>query len=548
MWLEYAELSKDEVDVYYYMLNNSIYNNENIIADRIVDYYCKRDDYEKANLIPEILSNINVFKDENKLRFYEKLKLTIETKILEYMNSTILFPEIIQRYLNKNLNDSLQKEHKIQSSNEKKGNQFYIKVRNSEENLRESSFEVNQLIKKFHLLKSFLTKYDENFKLKDEAKVTQLFNQNNKPFSFLNPNRFPPVLPVPVITTILSNLNITYYYNNAINSFQSSLVKLALDKTRNLPTECKLLHLTTDNIDKTLFDYLFKINTLVYVKYERECFLTKITFMKFINGNNNVRTYNINYAVKNLVYLHGIGDSYIGIFTPFYFILFDVNKISNFLIRFRFEVIQNQFTEESPIIYLYEFNKKCVAYSIFNNVYVIQIDPNRDTIILKNKFEGHKREITKLTFKKLETAPILISASKNQIIMWNLDNTNLFKIIAIDDQFVVNDLLLIRINVLCILTVYNQMYILEFGDGNNIKNIKMINFEDEQRIYKVVNDENFVFKIDNNSLSLYNYESERKLITFKDELFVKYDLIFMHNDNLIKKLNNKGKVAIFTLV
>jgi hypothetical protein len=542
LWIEYADLCCDEINIYYFMFEKGIYFNKNYIIDKIINYYLVREEFKNAKNIYEQLSQN--FKIEIKISFYTKLKATLESKICESMNFTIIFPEIISSYLKRQMKEEgMLNIKEVTNNKENSNNSPVIEFKNDSENIDTLKLEIDYLIKKFFYIKLFLIKYDENFKLLAEKKKKSYYNNDIKPYSWLKKDRFKPTVPTFIVTNILDYLHVTYYYTNVINSSQSSLVKYALKQTESLPKKCNLIFVS-DPLQMDVFEYLFKGSLLVYSKYEKDCYLTKISILKFVNNNFHTRTVNINYAVKKLVYLHGINDYYIGIFTPFYFIIFDTKNL-NFVSRYRYEL--NHFTEENATLYFPEYDPKLLAFSLSNIIYVVHIDTDRNSITIKHKLEGHKDEINKLSFKMANDLPILISSSKSQIIMWNLDGAHVLKLFSIDEnKLLINQLILININVLCIMTMYNQMYVLEFSE-NTIKNIKVINFFDEEYIYKVDYEGNFVFRLNSNSLNLYDIETERNLISFDDEKIKTFDLIFVHNNSVIQRYNNKNRIAIFNL-
>jgi WD40 repeat protein len=589
LWLEYAEMCNDEVKVYNYMLTRGIYTNLYYLIERILNYHCSIEDFVCAR--HSVSHSCNNYKDggKKKIYFYEKLKSAIEMQLSTIISSSIIFPEVINRFLKKKLGDFNYKSNEnyknlkngnflnnfnnmSQLSEDKeninttninlniKNTIFPMEIQSSTSEktyLKELKQEIDFLIKKFTLCKEFLMKYDEQFKLIEEHKTTP---QKLRPESWLNDLRLKPRLSVNLIKNVLTYMHISDYYTNSIQSHQSALLHYTLKKTEFLPRLCKI-EFSADLMEKDCVEYMHKINILLFTKYDRENYSTKISLMKFVNNNFHIRTMTINYAVKNTVYLHGINENYIGLFTPFYFIVLDTKSLI-FVFRYRFET--HHYSEENAVNYLIHYNEKTVAFSIMNIIYIVEIILSQN-IIVKFKLEGHKDEINILSYKSVEKLNILLSSSKTQIVLWDLDTQNVLKMFSIDEsKLVIKGLVLLNLKVLCITTVYNQLYVLEFADSNLIHKIRITNFNEEESIFDFLPDpedeknydknlvaetEDYIFKLNNSGLSLYDPVRDKVLVNYfqTEQNFKNSDLIFVHKNKIIKKIVKKSKVAVYKL-
>jgi hypothetical protein len=564
VWTDFAEFCEDQTEVYHFMLKKGIFKDKFTLINKMILYHCNKEEFENSkNTIKSLCKNL---RKDLKSKLYEKLKSSLESKINELLKISIIFPEVISSFLNKKIkqdefcpnlkqksnekmkiiNDEkhlIAKAKKLSNENIAQNCQDLVMITSSQ-SIKELKTNVDYLILKYKYIHEFLLQYDEEFKRHHMSLKEQITKK--KPHSWLNLTRFKPRIPTSLVIKSLEYMNLTYYYEKALNSQNSLLINFVLSKTSNLPSVCKTIF-QIDQIEKDCIEYLFKINVLAYTKYDRENYSSKISLMRYINNNFHVRSITMNYAIKNIIYLHGINENYIGIFTPFYFILFDTKNLT-FVSRFRFEI--NHYSDENVVCYPYNYNPRFVTFSILNIIYVVGVDPSRETFSIKHKFEGHKDEVTNLSYKNLNSLNLLISASKSQIIIYNLDHSTIHKILSIDEsKLFIKQLQLLEENVLTILTMYNQLYILEFSEDSDINSVKIINFTEDEYIFTTSgNQGKFIFKINSNILSLYDVETEKSLIKLENDNLRDSDVIILSNNDIIKKYNsNNSKVAILNL-
>lgn len=85
------------------MLNNGIYSNKYNLIDRIINYYNFKGEFDNAKTLIQYLSSSISIKEGGIRKLYDKLKISITSKINEFYGMTILYSDIINNFLQRKL-------------------------------------------------------------------------------------------------------------------------------------------------------------------------------------------------------------------------------------------------------------------------------------------------------------------------------------------------------------------------------------------------------------------------------------------------------------